>query len=302
MTIREAIAVLELQVPVTHEDVRKAFRAQAKKYHPDRQRDERLQADASKRFIAARQASELLLQKSEVVINAPESRRAPDPIVRRTRRAPAPPPKIVESPLVKELDNVQRLFRMLAGGSEQKEKSFRWKNSPSTILGKWYETLIEKNFPGEENLSGISFALFRFFRLMFGAILLIAVFIGMSIVGLLGAVVFFPPMMVFYALYSLYNWALQEVASELNKHVRRGDVNTWLKARREYLWYRTLPLAFFGLASWATISFGSNGTYYLESISWLIVLPVFLLALSITYEWLHFRKVLIRTRNEQASA
>ena len=302
MTIREAIAVLELQVPVTHEDVRKAFRVQAKKYHPDRQRDERLQADASKRFIAARQASELLLLKSEAVINAPEARRAPDPVIRRERRAPAAPPKIVESPLIKELDNVQRLFRMVVGKAELKGKGFRWKNSPSALLGHWYETLIEKNFPGEEKLSGVSFALFRFFRLFFGAILLIAAFIGMSIVGLLGAVVFFPPMMVFYALYSLYNWALQEVASELNKHVRRGDVNTWLKARKEYLWYRTLPMFFFGLAAWATISFGSNGTFYLESISWLIVVPVFLLGFSITYEWLHYRKVLIRTRNEQANA
>ncbi len=301
MTIREAIAILDLQLPVSHDDVRKAFRSKAKIFHPDKHRDERLQEQASKQFISARQASELLLRKSEFVINSPESHRATDPIVRRERRPPPPPPKIVESPLIKEMDNVLKLFQLLSSDRKKtRSKTIKWTFSPAAIIGKWYENLIEKHYPGEDKLNGFAFAIYRFFRLLFGAIFLIAAFLLMSIVGLMGAVLFFPPMMVFYALYSLYNMALETVAKELNKQVKKGDVSSWIEARYEYMWYRTIPLGLFGLACWGTISFGKTGTIYLESISWLICLPVMLLSLSITYEWLHYRKILLRQRSQQS--
>ena len=300
MTIREAIAVLDLQLPVSHDDVRKAFRRMAKLYHPDLQREEHLREQASKRFIAARQASEILLRKPEAVINAPESQRATDPIVRRERRPPPPSPKIVDAPLVKEFDNVMKLFQLLMGKKDGRKWMFRWTFSPTVLIGRWYEELIERHYPGEERLSGVAFALFRFFRLLFGAIFLIAAFLLMSIAGLMAVVLFFPPAMVFYALYSIYHSALQTVAQKLNKQVKRGDISTWLSARREYLWYRTLPLGFFGLAAWGTISFGKTGTIYLESIAWLICLPILLLALSITYEWLHYRRILHRHKHQHA--
>jgi hypothetical protein len=300
MTIREAIAVLDLQLPVSHDDVRKAFRRMAKLYHPDLQREEHLREQASKRFIAARQASEILLRKPEAVINAPESQRATDPIVRRERRPPPPPPKIVDAPLVKEFDNVMKLFQLLMGKKDGRKWMFRWTFSPTVLIGRWYEELIERHYPGEDRLSGVAFALFRFFRLLFGAIFLIAAFLLMSIAGLMAVVLFFPPAMVFYALYSIYHSALQTVAQKLNKQVKRGDISTWLSARREYLWYRTLPLGLFGLAAWGTISFGKTGTIYLESIAWLICLPILLLALSITYEWLHYRRILHRHKHQHA--
>ena len=53
MTNREAIAILELQIPLSHEDVRKAFRRMAKIYHPDLQREPEKQEEASKKFIGS---------------------------------------------------------------------------------------------------------------------------------------------------------------------------------------------------------------------------------------------------------
>lgn len=301
MTIREAIAILELQSPVSHDDVRKAFRAKAKLYHPDRHRDERLQEQASKQFISARQASEFLLNRSEAVINSPEAQRRPDPVVRRPFRTPPPPPKIVDAPIVKELDNVVKLVQLALGNKwNSKSKKLRWNFTPGSILGRWYEELIEKHYPGEDKLNGAAFAFYRFFRLLFGAIFLIAAFLIMGILGLLAAVLFFPPLIVFYALYSLYSMALESVAEELNKQVKRGDITSWITARYEYLWYRTIPLALFGLACWGTITFGKTGTIYLESISWLICLPVLMLVLSVTYEWLHYRRIVIRQKNQSA--
>jgi hypothetical protein len=298
MTIREAIAVLDLQLPINHDDVRRAFRRMAKLYHPDLHRDEHLREQASKQFIAARQASELLLRKPEGLINAPESQRVTEPIVRRERRPASPPPKIVDAPLVKEFDNVVKLFLLIIGKKDGRKRLFRWSFSPSVLIGRWYEELIERHYPGEDRLSGLAFALFRFFRLLFGSIFLIAAFLLMSSVGLMAVVLFFPPAMVFYALYSIYSSALQAAAQKLNKQVKRGDISTWLSARREYLWYRTLPLGLFGLAAWGTISFGKTGTIYLESIAWLICLPILLLSLSITYEWLHYRKILSRHKHQ----
>jgi hypothetical protein len=86
----------------------------------------------------------------------------------------------------------------------------------------------------------------------------------------------------------------------VNKQVKRGDITTWITARQEYLWYRTIPLGLFGLACWGTISFGKTGTIYLESISYLICLPVLMLVLSVTYEWLHYRRIVIRQKNQSA--
>ena len=301
MTNREAIAILELQIPLSHEDVRKAFRRMAKIYHPDLQREPEKQEEASKKFIAIRQASEWLLSKSETEINSPEPIRREPTIVRRPYKRPAPQPKIKDLPIIRELDNVILLVELIIGKRKNNRKrSFKWKFNPSNLIGKWYESLIEKHYPGEDNLQGFSFAIFRFFRLFIGAIFLIAGFFLLSIIGLLGAVILFPPMMVFYLIYSIYIAALENIAKSLNKKIKKGDLESWISVRRVYLLYRSFPLALFLLTSWATIVFGQTGTIYLQSISWLICIPVFLLMMSVLFEWIQFHKIQNRSQNKNS--
>ena len=158
--------------------------------------------------------------------------------------------------------------------------------------------MIEKHYPGEDNLQGFSFAIFRFFRLFIGALFLIAGFFILSVIGLLGAVILFPPFMVFYLLYSTYIAALEFVTPKLNKKIIKGDLESWIRVRRIYLVYRSFPLALFLLASWGTIVFGQTGTIYLQSISWLICIPVFLLMMSVLFEWIQFHKIQNRSQNK----
>ena len=299
MTNREAIAILELQIPLSHEDVRKAFRRMAKIYHPDLQREPEKQEEASKKFIAIRQASEWLLSKSETAINSPEPIRREPSILRRPYKRATPQPKIKDLPIIKELDNVILLVELIIGKRKNNQKrSFSWKFSPSNLIGKWYESLIEKHYPGEDKLQGFSFAIFRFFRLFIGSIFLIAGFFLLSVIGLLGAVILFPPFMVFYLLYTIYIAALEYVTPGLNKKIIKGDLESWIRVRRVYLFYRSFPLSLFLLASWGTIAFGQTGTIYLQSISWLICIPVVMLMMSVLFEWIQFHKIQNRSKNK----
>jgi hypothetical protein len=271
----------------------------AKIYHPDLQREPEKQEEASKKFIAVRQASEWLLSKSESAINAPEPIRREPTIVRRTYKRAAPQPKIKDLAIIKELDNVILLLELIIGKRRNNQKrSFSWKFNPSNLIGKWYESLIEKHYPGEDKLQGFSFAIFRFFRLFIGAIFLIAGFFTLSVIGLLGAVILFPPFMVFYLLYSTYIAALEYVTPSLNKKIIKGDLESWIRVRRVYLLYRSYPLAFFLLASWGTMAFGQTGTIYLQSISWLICIPVMMLMMSVLFEWIQFHKIQNRSKNK----
>ena len=160
--------------------------------------------------------------------------------------------------------------------------------------------MIEKHYPGEDKLQGFSFAIFRFFRLFIGSIFLIAGFFILSVIGLLGAVILFPPFMVFYLLYNTYIAYLEYVTPGLNKKIIKGDLESWIRVRRVYLFYRSFPLALFLLASWGTIAVGQTGTIYLQSISWLICIPVFLLMMSVLFEWIQFRKIKLQRQNNKS--
>jgi hypothetical protein len=106
--------------------------------------------------------------------------------------------------------------------------------------------------------------------------------------------------MVFYLIYSIYIAALEILASRLNKKIKRGDLDTWIHVRKTYLVYRSFPLIIFILSSWGTIKFGNTGTIYLQSISWLICIPVAMLIMSVLYEWIHFRKIQIQQQNNKS--
>ena len=77
--------------------------------------------------------------------------------------------------------------------------------NPLEIVGKWYEFLMEKSFPGENKLGVIGFAFYRFFRILYGSIVLIIGMILMSAAGLFAAIVILPSFGIFYFCYYFYN-------------------------------------------------------------------------------------------------
>ncbi len=290
MTIREAIEVLGLEKPISHEAVKKAFRDKAKLYHPDKQKDEQSRIVASDKFIAVRIASETLLSLSIAVINDPASHRRPDPIIRRQQRAPVKQEPVFDSPLIKEFDNVIRLFRMLIGNKKEVKKS-TFNFQPGAWLGMMFEFFIERKFLDEEKLEGLGFALYRLVRLSVGAVFLIAGFLALSIFGMFFSAVLFPPFIVFYGLYHLYTQLLDFQADKMNREVKIKSRETWLSMRKTYLQLRTFPVFGMILLAMGVIRLSQLGSIYLQSLGMLFFALVIMLLLSVTYEWLYFYRV-----------
>jgi len=290
MTIKEAIEVLGLEKPISHEAVKKAFRDRAKLYHPDKQKDEESRIVASDKFIAVRNASETLLSLSVAIINDPASLRRPDPVVRRQQRAPVKQEPIFDSLLIKEFDNVIRLFRMLIGNKKAVKKS-TFNFQPGAWLGIMFEFLIERRFLDEDKLHGLSFALYRLVRLSVGAIFLIGGFLALSIFGMLFSAVIFPPFIVFYGLYHLYTQLLDFQATKMNREVKIKSRETWLSMRKTYLQLRTFPVFGMIMLAMGLIKLSQLGTYYLQSLGMIFFALVIMLLLSVIYEWLYFYRV-----------
>lgn len=292
MTVNEALYQLELSLPVSHEDVRLAFRKMAKRFHPDLYSEIKAQQSASLKFIEAKNASDYLLKLPEEAINNIRKRPLVDQRLRPDRPVkPTVPLKI--PPIIKELDNIALLFHFI---NLQGNEKIWWKNlkkfnfNPGEIIGKWYEFLIERSFPGERNLGKIGFALYRLFRLINGSIVLIVGMLLMSIAGLFGTIVFLPAFGIFYLSYHFYNIYLEKISSKLNKTIIPNDFNSWRKAKAKYLKYRFSPLILFIAVALVLIYLAQIGSFFLFSIACLYSMMVILLLLSIISEYLIFNK------------
>lgn len=293
MTVNDAISLLELSRPVTHEAVKQSFRRLVKIYHPDKHFNDVARDNAAAQFVQIKSASELLLELSEEEINNPQpviQRRRPN-IVRRERQYQAQPQVNLNHPIIKEIENIVRLFRLT--GATQIHVFLRkllidGKYSPSAWMGNLYARLFEKSYAGEDKLNGAAYAVFFFFRLLWGAVFLIVSFFTIAILGLLLTVLLFPPVALFAIFYSLYIRLLKPVKDHLNKSIRPNDRTSWLKARLKYLVFRTLPLPILFLFSFWFIEICNQGTYYVSSISKILFALFVLLFLSVIYEWIHY--------------
>jgi len=294
MNITDALKILGLSTPVNEEDIRKAFRSKAKLYHPDREVDQGRKQEATNKFIQARKAHDHLLSMDIAYINdfrlRSQAAREREPAVRRTTRPAAQRPRaqvvIVESPLVKELDNVARLFHLI-NKKGQSIPAWKWMMnftfSPAFWLGRWYEILIENKYSIEKRLGGVAYSFYHFFRLLIGSIFLIAGFIAISILGIVILPLFFPPAMVFLAMYFVYRNILG-FFKEAWKSGSPGVVTVQLK----YLMVRTFPVVLMLLAGQLIILVLRDESYYMQTMSWILIIPLILLALSVTYEWLQY--------------
>lgn len=294
MTIREALTLLELQTPVTHEQVRKAFRRLAKQWHPDLQPSPLAQQRASEVFIQLRKANDYLLERSEESINHPGPERRTVQRVRRTSPVQKAPPPVINHPLFQEVENVARLFRLISRKEKKNAFSRRWSAfqfSPGSWLGRMYEVLIERRFPSEDRLNGMAYALFRLFHILWGSIFLIVLFIGLSLAGLLSVAILFPPVMGFLGVYTLYHFSLEKSVRKLNKTIVPGNRLSWINARSKYLFIRSLPLLPMLALAALCLFLSLSGTYYVRSLATCFSLMIIALVLSVVYEWLHFFRI-----------
>jgi hypothetical protein len=295
MTIGEALSVLHLNAPVTHDDVRKAFRMKAKEFHPDKHFNEQARELAAQQFLRIREASDLLMSLSEQQINHRGPERRTIRVVRRSHPRPAPvQPTIMEHPLIKELDNVVKLFHLAGKGSSMqllRKYLGEGRFSPGNWMGKMYEKLFEKKFAGEDQMSGFMYGFILFIRLLWGSIFLIVAFFSMSILGLMVLVLVFPPVVVFTGVYWLYHRFMKPIAKKLNQSIQPGNTASWLKARSAYLRYRTLPLPIMAAIAWAFVLVCKTGSLYVITLSYLLCLLFSILGMSVFYEWLQYLKV-----------
>jgi hypothetical protein len=296
MNANQAIETLRLQRPITHDSVRKAFRNLAKEYHPDKHFTDVARENASAMFVRIKAASDILLEMSEGEINNPRPQvRRPVTRVKRERTyTPPSKPLILNHPLVKEFENIMQLFR-LAKKSQvntfMRKLLVEGKYAPGVFIGNLYERLFERKYAGEEKLGSVAYAVLLALRLLWGAVFMIISFFVMAIIGLIGLIFLFPPITLFSIVYWMYHQMLQPLVKRLNKTIDPGVRKSWLKARRIYLWYRTLPLLPMSVVAYLFIQFCQRGTYYITSIAYILSILFGLLALSIFYEWLHYFKV-----------
>lgn len=115
MTVNEAITLLGLTLPTTPTDVKKAYYAKAKLWHPDNFDDYRAQLEGGQKFIKAKQAYDFLLSIDLSDLNTLNARHTKDAETltrNRTTEAPAYSNEVplFKTPVFKELDNVFSLF------------------------------------------------------------------------------------------------------------------------------------------------------------------------------------------------
>lgn len=284
MTIREALTLLELSVPVNHADVRRAFRIKARQYHPDKFKESESKKNASENFIKVKKANDMLMGLAEAQINSisPANRASRVKKIFRER-------KQIDYPIIKEIDNVARLLHLInkQGKSTRVYKYIAsLKFSPVDWLGKYYEKLFEVRYPGEENLRGLSFVLLRLFRLIFGSVVLIAGLFALAFIGLTIAIFIGPAILFFLGVYQIYhalvNASSKKVTKTFLKNASRRD------SRRTYLIIRSVLFILLPVLIFFLLFFIVPPVWYLRIFLGITGIPILFLMLSIAYEWRKF--------------
>ncbi|MCB0819346.1 MAG: DnaJ domain-containing protein [Bacteroidetes bacterium] len=287
MRIAEAIEILGLKKPVTHAEIKTRYRRLAKEYHPDRFKPGEQSEGISDNFIRIKDAAELLLRNDEAYINSSRAYRDPEPVLKRPAYRKPPPPPVTKLRFIRELDNLVRFIRMIFG-IKKKDPDINFSFQPGAWLGRYYELLFERQFSSEIKLHGFAFAIWRFFRIVSGALFLIAGFLLMSIAGMVIAALIFPPLIVFLGIYHIYCEMLDQRAKTLNKQVRKNDRDAWFNARRQFLHVRTIPVFALLILGSSLVRISRDASWYFNTLSIIFCLPVLILAFSVMYEWIHY--------------
>ena len=281
MTIQQAIAILALQMPTSSEAIKKAYREQAKLWHPDNFRLYDQQIEAGHRFIQAKEAYDFLRTVDIASLNNYKPA-VDDGILRRNRHAEAPgytnDIPLFNTPIFKEAQNIFSLFYLLS--------KWDWLGVPA-FFSQSYHKVNRYIQPHKEGLVPAMARLFLFVLIAVSAIVLAGV--SLPLFAFAGMV--FVPLMWLYV--KIVKWAtllLQKVLGYLPSP-NCGRVQGELI----YLFIRTwVPVA---LIIWGVVYLP---TLHISFAGWLFLggylLFIALIGASVLYEWVSFASVLYLRR------
>lgn len=178
---------MQLEMPTSAEGIKKAYRTQAKQWHPDNFTLYEQQIEAGHYFIRAKEAYDLLLTVNITDLNNYKHQDESD-LVKRDRASERPyttEHKIFKTPLFKEADNILSLFYLFA--------KWDWLGLPATF-SKAYNSVNQYIQPQKQ---GYGPTTARF--ILFAVIIVFSTVLAALVVPLLVfAAIMFAPLMWFY--------------------------------------------------------------------------------------------------------
>lgn len=285
LSFTEAIRILELRKPLSKEQVRKAYRNKANRYHPDKFRDEADKAFANEKFIQVKEAYELLIRIDDHELNDPnylrsQKRKEREDALRRQNTFP-------KWPLIDEVENVAQL---ILGLNLAKNLSIpNYINFPGAALAQLFSKLmaIVKERPKNATLYVID----KLIRLFVFVVLFTAYLLLISIFMILCVVLVLLPFSIFYGLYYPYQKYCRQILSKktgANKANEAVFMNFWkpslsyLRARL-FLWmFASAPVI---LLLFVDISWWSLVAAFVYLFLWSFIF------LSVLQEWKTFKKI-----------
>lgn len=275
MTILQAIHILELDKPYTVESIKKAYREQAKLWHPDNFRLYEQQIEAGRRFIQIKEAYDFLRPIAIADLNN-YSPLNDEGILTRNRAAEysvTHKHKIFNTPLFKEADNILSLFYLFA--------KWNWFGLPS-LFSKAYNTANEYIKPHKQ---GYGPALARF-GLFIMIVVSSAVFAAITVPLLAFIALLFAPLMWLYI--KSVKW-LTVLAKRILGYLPSPNCGN-LSGELIYLALRSFLPALLLIAGIIYIPFGEMTPAYLLIFSGYIAFTLFI-NISVLYEWVSFYRV-----------
>lgn len=276
MTILQAIHILELERPYTYDGIKKAYRQQAKLWHPDNFRVYEQQIEAGRRFIEIKEAYDQLVSIDIEALNSYNP--AYDTNILKRNRAAEPirykeEHKLFKTPLFKEADNILSLFYLFA--------KWNWFGLPM-LFAKAYNVVNDYIKPHKRGYGpGLArFILFLF--IILGSTALAAIIVPILVFI---ALLFAPLMWVYIksvkGLTKLFTHILGYIPAPNCGHIG-GELF--------YLGLRSLMPIILIIAAVLYIPFSEMANVYLLLFSGYIVFTLFI-TISVLYEWVSFYRV-----------
>jgi hypothetical protein len=276
LTILQAIHILELERPYTYDGIKKAYRQQAKLWHPDNFRVYEQQIEAGRRFIEIKVAYDQLVSIDIEALN--NYNPAYDADILKRNRAAEPirykeEHKLFKTPLFKEADNILSLFYLFA--------KWNWFGLPM-LFAKAYNVVNDYIKPHKRGYGpGLArFILFLF--IILGSTALAAIIVPILVFI---ALLFAPLMWVYIksvkGLTKLFTHILGYIPAPNCGHIG-GELF--------YLGLRSLMPIILILAAVLYIPFSEMANVYLLLFSGYIVFTLFI-TISVLYEWVSFYRV-----------
>lgn len=285
MTVYEALHVLDLKIPVSHADIKRAFRAVAKASHPDKVNPSQSAEWHNQKFIESKKAYDLLMRYSEFEINTAQVRIQPKRN-RTTERKPVyrKPEPVINHPFVKEADNVALLFTNIPFPVRRFVSQIRyWKawNEPFSIFSAIIERFRKKQNQWKGNLGKRSFAFYRFLSYSFNLLLMIVSLLFTALAGMAILMPLMPAFLFFWLFYECVQTPARWIIKSANKSLRKTDKVL------AYLVVRTLPYLVLILAIVSAFRFLSF-KFFISGFLFSTALFTLFMLLSVSYEWVKF--------------